>query len=112
MTDLARLPQIPIEKILLPLFLRPMSGSRRGLSPVEAQKTFAQHILMNTPRNFLVTVVIQDDHDDPNLQLWYHKKEVSIPSTIISFKDSQIVQPLYCLLWRLASMPQERQFGL
>jgi len=115
LADLIRLPEIPIDNMLLPLFFpsnheSPVTTTTTGAGgPIEAQNKFARHILTNTPRNFLITMVIKED---ASLQLWYHTKmRESIPSTFISFKDPQNVMPLYRLMWRLASMPYERQFG-
>ena len=120
LADLVRLSEIPIDNVLLPLFFpsdheSPVATDNDGMTatgaggPVEAQNKFARYILTNTPRNFLITMVVKED---ASLQLWYHTKTgESIPSTFISFKDPQNAMPLYRLLWRLTSMPYKKQFG-
>jgi len=121
LADLVRLPEIPIDNVLLPLFFpsdheSPVTTNNDGITtttgaggPVETQNKFARYILTNTPRKFLITMVVEED---ASLQLWYHTKMgESIPSTFISFKDPQNAMPLYRLMWRLASMPYEQQFG-
>ena len=154
-TDLAQLPEIPLDKLLLPVFLHsgPLSPAPTPIptptpappttttttttvtmkDPVKAQAAFAHYILTHhTPRRkFLITMVIRDFE----LQLWYHTtggntkngnggqqqqtqgqrgggEGLSIPSSVISLEDPTSVQSLYRLLWRLACLPHEHQFGL